>query len=135
MDCVKNDGNWYSDKCYKPRYAFIKNEPGIDFTKLGDNSLTKIANKFGGSLEGNATSIIGDILSFSPNNLMDIVNLKNTKDFILEPCIEYMTGNYSEHFNKNNQIRNAFLNSLLEFIITCFFIMIAIVIMFTIITQ
>ena len=72
-DCKKVDGKWFSDKCYKPRYALVKNEPGIDFKKLGDNSLTKLANFFSGSLEGNAVSAVGDILSFAPNNLIDII--------------------------------------------------------------
>lgn len=125
-DCKKVDGKWFSDKCYKPRYALVKNEPGIDFKKLGDNSLTKLANFFSGSLEGNAVSAVGDILSFAPNNLIDIINLKNTRDFILEPCIEYMTGNYTEHFNCEK--KHVFYKHLSLFIIFCFIIMICVTI-------
>ena len=120
-DCANSEGKWFSDKCYKPRYALIKNEPGIDFKKLGDNALTKIANFFSGSLEGNAVSTVGDILSFSPNNIIDIVNLKNTRDFILEPCVEYMTGNYKEHFNTRES--KVFYKTLGIFVILCLMIM------------
>jgi len=119
--CNNVQGKWHSDKCYKPRYALIKNEPGIDFTKLGDNALTKIANNLSGSLEGNAVSVVGDILSFSPNNIIDIINLKNTKDFILEPCIEFMTGDYKEHFN--NMEPKVFYKTLGMFILLCLIIM------------
>jgi len=125
-DCINSQGKWYpdsilGDKCYKNRYALIKNEPGIDFKKLGDNALTKIANGLSGSLEGNAVSVVGDLLSFSPNNLIDIVNLKNTRDFILEPCIEYMTGNYKEHFN--NKESKVFYKTLAIFMVLCLLIM------------
>ena len=130
-DCINSQGKWFKNntifgdndgKCYKPRYALIKNEPGIDFKKLGDNALTKIANTFAGPLEGNAPSVVGDILSFSPNNLIDIINLKNTKDFILEPCVEYMTGNYKEHFN--NIESKLYYKTLCMFILFCLIIMI-----------
>ena len=120
-DCLNARGKWFSNICYKPRYALIKNEPGIDFKKLGDNALTKIANFFGGKLEGNAISVVGDVLSFSPNNLIDIVNLKNTRDFILEPCIEYMTGNYKEHFNYTES--KVFYKTLGMFMVLCLLIM------------
>ena len=120
-DCINSEGKWVSDKCYKPRYALIKNEPGIDFTKLGDNVLMKLANFFSGSLEGNAVSVVGDIMSFTPNNLVDIVNLKNTKDFILEPCVEFMTGNYKEHFNSWES--KLFYKTMAMFILMCFIIM------------
>jgi hypothetical protein len=128
-DCVNSQGKWFQNlgfgdkggKCYKNRYALIKNEPGIDFKKFGDNALTKIANFFGGSLEGNAVSVVGDLMSFSPNNLIDIVNLKNTRDFILEPCIEYMTGNYKEHFNHKES--KVFYKTLAMFAVLCLLIM------------
>lgn len=129
-ECINSKGKWFSDKCYKPRYALIKNEPGIDFKKLGDNALTKVANFFGGSLEGNAVSVVGDILSFSPNNIIDIVNLKNTRDFILEPCVEFMTGNYKEHFNEKES--RIYYKTLGMFILLCLIIMIFITLLFKI---
>jgi hypothetical protein len=122
-DCNNSEGKWFSNKCYKPRYALIKNEPGIDFTKLGDNALTKTANFLGGALEGNAVSAVGDILSFSPNNIIDIINLKSTKDFILEPCIEYMTGNYKEHFSDQKKKATLYYKYLTLFVVLCFIIM------------
>lgn len=121
-DCTNSQGTWLSNKCYKPRYALIKNEPGVDFRKLGDNALTKLANTFAGPLEGNAPSVIGDLFSFSPNNIIDIINLKNTRDYILEPCVEYMTGNYKEHFNTDES--KIYYKTLGMFILFCFIIMI-----------
>lgn len=113
--CNANGGKWYTDKCYKPRYAYIKNEPGMDFTKLGDNSLLKLANTMGGYLQGNIPSAMGDVLSFSPNNLIDIIDQKDTKDFMLEPCTE----NFVDYLPS---LKNNFIDSPTKLVFICFII-------------
>ena len=61
-------------------------------------------------------------LKLESNNIIDIINLKNTRDYILEPCVEYMTGNYKEHFNTDES--KIYYKTLGMFILFCFIIMI-----------
>jgi len=96
-DNCKNKGfKWIDEKCYRPRYHFIKNEPGINWTNIDDNSFTQMANKFSGLIKGNLPSVVGDAVGIFPTQLGSVLFNKTQGDYISEPCDDIL-----EHFNNN----------------------------------
>jgi hypothetical protein len=69
-DCVKNGGEWHTNQCYQPRYAFVKNKATM----------------------GNIPSVMADLANFTPENILNIIDQKDTDDFVVEPCDEHFSG-------------------------------------------
>jgi hypothetical protein len=103
--CKNNKYQWLDGKCYKPRYHLLKNEPGMDFTKLSDNTFTRLANQLGGAVQGNVPSAINNLLSFNPIQLAKVYQRKPQGDYEPEPCpIE----DNAEHFGCENTADSLF---------------------------
>lgn len=84
--CAQKKLEWIGEKCYRPRFHFLKNEPGFDFTKLSNNVFTRIANKLGGAVQGNFPSAMNDILSFNPMQISKVYQQKAQGDYEPEQC-------------------------------------------------
>ena len=95
-ECKRKGRQWVDGKCYRPRYHFIKNRPGIDWTNIDDNSFTQIANKFGGLIQGNLPSVVGDVVGIFPTQLGAVWSQKTQGDYIAEKCEDTI-----EHFDNN----------------------------------
>ena len=97
-DCIQKGYQYLDGKCYKSRYHYLSNRPGIDLTKINDNTFTQMANKLGGFVQGNMPSVVGDILSFTPNQLQKVYNQEQNGDYIPEPCNEHFTNNIGDSY-------------------------------------
>lgn len=115
-DCKNKNFQWLDNKCYKPRYHYITNEPGLDFTKLSDNVFTRLANKLGGSIEGNIPSAINDVLSLNPDQLTKVFENKQQGDYVPEPCPDINT---TEHFDCNNMADTLFRTVFASIVLSC----------------
>jgi hypothetical protein len=94
--CEKKGAKWLSNQCYEDRYAYVNNKP----------------------LAGNIPSILNDLRSFSPDNLLKIFNGNGNDYFQLEPCD-------TEHFT--NKYVNLFILNSLVFIMIVYLILLLII--------
>ncbi|NBP59243.1 hypothetical protein EBU71_22350, partial [bacterium] len=74
-DCIKKEYEYVGKKCYQPRYAYISNTPGLQIK----------GKTFG--LNGLLPSITNDLLSFTPNKLIDVYEGRDVEGYFeLQPC-------------------------------------------------
>lgn len=64
-ECIRNGFKWISDNktCYKPRYAYINNEPGIKFAAT--------------RMDGLLPSLAKDVTALSPDKILNIMKGHN----------------------------------------------------------
>jgi hypothetical protein len=120
INCKNKKHQWSNNVCYKPRFHFIKNEPGMDFTKLSDNVFTQLANQLSGSIQGNIPSTINDVLSFSPTQISSVYEQKPYGDYEPEPCPD---DNTIEHFNCDNIADVIFRTVFATILLICCFLL------------
>ena len=120
INCKNKKHQWKNNVCYKPRFHFIKNEPGMDFTKLSDNVFTQLANQLSGSIQGNIPSTINDVLSFSPTQISSVYEQKPYGDYEPEPCPD---DNTIEHFNCDNIADVIFRTVFATILLICCFLL------------
>lgn len=96
-----------SGSCFKPKYAYIKNTPGI---KLDLGALTNIDNGSSNNLQssqdtinsllsiykGEVPSVMGDAMSLNPLALLNILNGKSTSDFSSMSCEDFIGTCYTQ---------------------------------------
>lgn len=122
--CKRKGYQYIGGKCFKPRYHFIRNEPGMDFSKLrmnlptntkdekfnkfarGTNTATdlmaKTANAATGGMKGSIPSTINDMISFNPFQQLAVYNGTDMGDYEVEQCPnEHFTSEVREHMNYN----------------------------------
>ena len=63
-ECKNKKHLWLGEKCYRPQYQYLNNEPWL----------------------GNVPSVINDTLSLNPFNLTKVFFNKNAKDLEIEDC-------------------------------------------------
>ena len=115
-ECKNKNYQWLDGKCYKPRYHYITNEPGMDFTKLSDNTFTRIANKLGGAIQGNFPSAMNDLLSLNPIQLTKVYQNQPQGDYEPEPCPQEDT---TEHFGCENIADTMFRTVFATLVLIC----------------
>lgn len=84
--CKDKKYKWIGGFCYKPKYHYIENKPGIDFKKVVGDTMGDISNKITGDFKGNIPSAIGDMLSINPINLVHMVGDGEGSDFQSMKC-------------------------------------------------
>jgi hypothetical protein len=94
--CKEKNYKWLGDKCYKPKYLYIDNSPGLKIGKVK-------------GLQGLVPSMINSISQLTPDNFMGILNGYSVSGLEIEKC--------SEHFSNRSNISYIFLYSILILII------------------
>jgi hypothetical protein len=118
--CKQKKLEWIGGKCYRPRFHFIKNEPGFDYTKLSSNVFTRMANKFGGAIQGNFPSAMNDILSFNPVQISKVYAQEPHGDYIPEKC-PYEDKEHFSNYIASTDFTNRNTLLLLFFLLLCGF--------------
>ena len=96
--CLKKGHQWLDGKCYRPRYHYIKNKPGINLTNIDDNIFTQLANVFGGIPKGNLPSVVGDVAGIFPTQLGAVWRFEKQGDYEPEPCVEHFDNNIGDSY-------------------------------------
>ena len=110
-DCLKKNYEWVvnpinaaldkvfgesssSGACYKPRYMYLNNTPGLELSLDTDNTmlpnndaLNKVPTIDMGKIKGYIPSVANDLLSITPDKLYNVYNKKDVKGhMILQKC-------------------------------------------------
>lgn len=106
-DYLKPSG-FLSGKCFKPKYTFIKNKPGLhlNFGKLLDDpelvNNEKVTNNLLKNYKGEIPSIISDVISLNPLLINEIMNDNSTQYFSSMKCEPFQNMYNKLVYNNNN---------------------------------
>lgn len=85
-DCVKKKFRWIGDVCYKPKYIFINNSPGLKVGRVK-------------GMKGLIPSIINDVMQLNPDSINGIMNGYSVPGVDIQQCPDEYFQNYSQ-FNQ-----------------------------------
>lgn len=116
-ECTKKGYEYIGEKCYQPRYAYINNTPGLQLK----------GKSFG--LNGLLPSITNDILSLTPNKIIDVYEGRDVEGYFeLQPCPKIIpdnqkqTNDIKEKFTQNDLSLNNYIISIISITLIIIFI-------------
>lgn len=82
-ECISKKFRWIGDTCYKPKYIYINNSPGLKIGRLT-------------GMKGLVPSIINDISQLNPDSIMGIMNGNSVPGVDIQQCMD-------EHFDSGSK--------------------------------
>ena len=93
QECINKKFNWIEDACFKPKYMYINNSPGLKIGRVK-------------GMKGLIPSIINDVSQLSPDSIVGIMQGYSVPGVDIQQCANENFNNYNKEFIRHNKKTN-----------------------------